>query len=125
MTESDARQELERDTSASSEPVLDAGDINQLLTSWLASAPSSASAADGSWYLNRAKAAGWRVKAGRYAVRADFEADGRKFKASQTPAFFLEMAGAYDRLADLAGEPRDVNADEEAPAGYAVQVEAF
>jgi hypothetical protein len=109
MTEIDAREELERDTDAASEPMLDAGDIDQLLSSFVVTAASSASAADGRWSLNRAKAAGWRRKAGRYATRIDFSADGRSFKASQSPEFCLKMAESFDRLADQAGEPGGAN----------------
>lgn len=125
MTESDAREELERDTDASSEPILDANDINQFLASWVAVAPSSSGASDGVWHLNRAKAAGWRRKAGRYATRTDFKADGREFKASQSPAFCLKMAGVFDGLADAAGEPWNVNVVVEEYESAAVQVEAW
>jgi hypothetical protein len=106
MTEADATAELELDTDAASEPALDGDDISQILASYVVTAPSSTGASDGNWSLNRAKAAGWRRKAGREASRTDFLADGRNTAANARYGHFTEMAAQYDRLADGAGEPQ-------------------
>lgn len=76
MTESDARQELERRVESEGEPALDAGEVDSILRACATLAPSSASASDGVWDLNKGEGIGWRRKQGK-AAQYDGDAERR------------------------------------------------
>ena len=109
-----ARARLERMVAASSEPVLDAGDLDALLV--LAARVDSAGhpvqvdgtgapTAGATWVptynLDAAAAEGWRWKAGRAAGDTGASADGATF-AGVSAADCLAQAEQYQRQADRA-----------------------
>jgi hypothetical protein len=98
-SEVDARARLERMTSAAVEPVLDASDLDDLLTdSKRADRSGLAPSDDGweeTWDLNSAAAEGWRIKKGRFAHKFSFSAEGRSFHVSDALKHFDEMIEHY------------------------------
>ncbi len=101
MTEEEAQARLARMTDAASEPVLSWEDIDDLLAMSRMVDANGLAPTDAAWTptydLNRGAAEGWRRKAGKLAMRFDFNADGATFNRSQAVVHCERMAEQYRR----------------------------
>ena len=101
MTEAEALAALRRMADADAEPALSEADLADCLAmSRLADAQGRAPGDpnwEPTWDLNRGAAEAWRWKAGKIAMRFDFETDGQRFARSQAMAHCERMAEQYRR----------------------------
>lgn len=101
MTEVEALARLKRMVDADSEPVLGSDDLEDCLDLSRVTDANGLAPADAGWTptydLNRGAAEAWRRKAGKIAMRFDFETDGQRFARSQAMAHCERMAEQYRR----------------------------
>jgi len=99
MDDSEASARLQTMCAASEEPVLSAGDLEQLVAFAKRADASGLAPSDVAWTptydLRAAAAEGWRIKAARVAHRFNFSKDGQQFDVGELRKSFLDMASQY------------------------------
>jgi hypothetical protein len=87
------------------EPILPAGTVEDLLERYAIADQSGYAPIEEDWTptydMNRAAAAGWRIKAGRVAADYNVTVEGRGLERHQMVTSFLDMAKAYARMAGV------------------------
>lgn len=101
MTEAEALARLRRMTDADSEPALTDDDLADCMAMSRLVDANGLAPSDPLWTptydLNRGAAEGWRRKAGKLAMKYDFDADGQRFARSQALAHCERMVEQYRR----------------------------